>query len=71
MHPAWYHNLKANPACTLAVRGRLLPCTAPEAEGEERERLWRAAVENYAGYAAYQQRTERVIPVMVLTPREA
>ena len=70
MHPAWYLNLKANPACTLAVRGRLLQCTAREAEGEERERLWRAAVENYAGYATYQQRTERVIPVMVLTPRE-
>jgi deazaflavin-dependent oxidoreductase (nitroreductase family) len=69
-HPAWYRNLKANPDCTLTAGGRVLRCTAREAEGEERERLWRAAVDNYAGYADYQRRTERRIPVMVLT-REA
>jgi F420H(2)-dependent quinone reductase len=67
-HPAWYANLKANPDCTLAIGGRVLRCTAREADGEERDRLWRAAVENYPGYADYQRRTERVIPVMVLTP---
>lgn len=69
-HPAWYLNLKANPDCTLTVGGRVVRCVAREAEGEERERLWRAAVENYAGYADYQLRTERRIPVMVLTPRD-
>jgi F420H(2)-dependent quinone reductase len=68
-HPAWYRNLKANPECTLAFRGRVLDCTAREAEGDERERLWRAAVENYPGYGDYQKRTERVIPVILLTPR--
>jgi len=69
-HPAWYGNLKANPECTLTAGGRVLCCVAREAEGDERERFWRAAVDNYAGYADYQRRTERRIPVMVLTPRE-
>jgi F420H(2)-dependent quinone reductase len=68
-HPAWYRNLKANPDCTLTAGGRVLRCTAREAEGEERERFWRAAVDNYAGYADYQRRTERRIPVMLLTPK--
>jgi F420H(2)-dependent quinone reductase len=68
-HPAWYRNLKANPDCTLTVGGRVLRCTAREAEGEERERFWRAAVENYMGYGDYQRRTQRRIPVMVLTPK--
>ena len=70
-HPAWYRNLLANPECTLTVGGRVLSCTAREAQDEERERLWRAAVDNYAGYADYQRRTSRRIPVMVLTPRDA
>ena len=69
-HPAWYGNLKANPDCTLTVGGRVLRCVAHEAEGDERERFWRAAVDNYAGYEDYQRRTERRIPVMVLTPAD-
>jgi deazaflavin-dependent oxidoreductase (nitroreductase family) len=68
-HPAWYRNLKANPACTLTIRDQQLECTAREAEGAERDRYWRAAVKNYNGYARYQKRTERVLPVIVLTPR--
>ena len=67
-NPAWYHNLKANPACTLTVRGQSLECTAREVSGEERDRYWRAAVENYSGFARYQTRTSRAIPVIVLTP---
>ena len=49
-HPAWYGNLRANPDCTLTVGGRVLRCTAREAEGEERERLWRAIVAQEARY---------------------
>jgi F420H(2)-dependent quinone reductase len=67
-NPAWYHNLKANPACTLTVRGQPLECTAREVSGEERDRYWRAAVANYSGFARYQTRTNRAIPVIVLTP---
>jgi deazaflavin-dependent oxidoreductase (nitroreductase family) len=67
-NPAWYNNLKTNPACTLTVGGRSLECTAREVSGVERDHYWRAAVNNYGGYARYQARTDRVIPVIVLTP---
>jgi deazaflavin-dependent oxidoreductase (nitroreductase family) len=66
---AWYCNLKANPVCTLTIDGRSVECAAREVKGDERQRYWRAAVENYPGYADYQQRTQRLIPVMVLTPK--
>ena len=69
-HPAWYHNLRANPVATLSVRGRENTYIAREAAGIEREDYWRQAVELYAGYAAYQKRTGgRKIPIMVLTPK--
>lgn len=69
-HPAWYHNLKANPQCELLARGGTGRYVAREAVGEEREELWRQANRLYAGYVAYQARTDgRRIPVMVLSPR--
>jgi len=70
-HPAWYHNLKANPRARLFTRGGSGWYTAGEAEGEERERLWNLLTEYYTGYGKYQTRTERRIPVMVLTPEAA
>jgi deazaflavin-dependent oxidoreductase (nitroreductase family) len=66
-NPAWYHNLKANPDVRVWAKGRSGAYRAREAEGEERERLWAQAVDYYAGYATYQERTGgRRIPVMVL-----
>lgn len=68
-HPAWYHNLRANPACTVSVGGREQRCVARQAEGAEREELWRRAVALYAGYRTYQARAAgRQIPVIVLEP---
>lgn len=67
-HPAWYHNLRAHPSARVLVGGREIPCRATEAEGAERERLWRLAAELNPGYDAYQARVSRRIPVMVLTP---
>jgi deazaflavin-dependent oxidoreductase (nitroreductase family) len=68
-HPAWYHNLRANPACTITRGGREQPYIAREAEGAEREELWRRAVVFYSGYRTYQIRAEgRRVPVMVLEP---
>ena len=69
-NPAWYHNLRAHPKCQVISGGRRMVCTAREAEGEERKRLWNAALELYPSYADYAARTERRIPVMVLTPTE-
>lgn len=68
-HPAWYHNLRANPRATVTIGGRSWVCLARPASEGERERYWRAAVRLYPGYAAYARRTGgRVIPVMVLEP---
>jgi deazaflavin-dependent oxidoreductase (nitroreductase family) len=67
-NPAWYHNLKANPRCTVLARKRSGSYEARETEGSERERMWAIANDLYAGYTAYQGRTERRIPVLVLEP---
>jgi deazaflavin-dependent oxidoreductase (nitroreductase family) len=69
-HPAWFHNVKANPDVELTVEGRRRPMRARIAEGEERERLFAMACDNYSGFATYQQRAgKRTIPVVVLEPR--
>jgi deazaflavin-dependent oxidoreductase (nitroreductase family) len=68
-NPAWYHNLEANPRCTVLARKRSGEYEAREVEGEERARMWALANDLYAGYTAYQGRTERRIPVVVLEPR--
>jgi deazaflavin-dependent oxidoreductase (nitroreductase family) len=68
-HPAWFHNLRANPRVKVLAPGRSGEYNAREAEGEERARLWREAVDYYAGYDTYQDRAgSRRIPVVVLEP---
>jgi deazaflavin-dependent oxidoreductase (nitroreductase family) len=68
-NPAWYYNLKANPECSLIVSGRgEIACVAHEAQGDERQQAWAAANAQYSGYTSYQNRVERQIPVMILTP---
>ena len=67
-HPAWYHNLKAHSECVVRMGGRRIDCTAHEAEGTERERLWRAAADFNPAFDGYAARAGRRIPVMVLTP---
>ncbi len=69
-HPAWYHNLKANPETTVQVASHRVPVRARTASPEERERLWPLAVKSYHGYADYQVRSKgREIPLVVLEPR--
>jgi deazaflavin-dependent oxidoreductase (nitroreductase family) len=69
-NPAWYWNVKANPAVRFLGPGGLTgEYVAREAEGDERARLWAEAVDYYDGYATYQGRTDgRRIPVIVLEP---
>jgi deazaflavin-dependent oxidoreductase (nitroreductase family) len=69
-NPGWYHNLKANPDVSFTALGEKRDYVAREAEGEERERLWRKInSEVYPGYDDYQQRAgSRRIPVVVLEP---
>ena len=69
-HPAWFHNVKANPDVDVTLRGERVPMRATIEQGEERERLWAMANDNYSGYARYQQRAgDRTIPVVALRPR--
>lgn len=70
-HPAWYHNVRANPEVELWTRGGGGRYRTREAEGEERERLWELATTYYPGFAGYQKRAgERRIPVVVCTPED-
>lgn len=66
-HPAWYHNLRANPRAMVTLAGRTVPYHAREAAGPERDELWRKALAFYGGYNAYQRSAgPRRIPIMVL-----
>ena len=67
-NPDWYHNLEANPNVTIEVGTDTITAVAGEATGDERERLFAAQAERSPQFAEYQRKTERVIPVMVLTP---
>jgi len=68
-HPAWYHNLRANPDTTVQVGSRRRAVRARVATEQERPRLWPMAVATYGGYSGYQERTSREIPLVVLEPR--
>jgi deazaflavin-dependent oxidoreductase (nitroreductase family) len=68
-HPAWVHNLKANPDTTVQIKGEKRRVHARDARPEERDRLWAKAVETYSGYKTYQARAGREIPLVVLEPR--
>jgi deazaflavin-dependent oxidoreductase (nitroreductase family) len=67
-HPAWWLNLKSDPRAEVQVGRERRAVTAEEAEGEERERLWRAVVDVNRGYEGYQRSTTRRIPVVLLRP---
>jgi len=68
-HPAWFHNLRANPEVAAQVGSRRVPVRARVASAEERSRLWPQIVKLYRGYELYQSRTQREIPLVILTPR--
>jgi len=68
VHPSWYHNLLAHPRVQVEVDTRTLDVAARVATGEERERLWAAQTAESPGFAGYQQKTTRQIPVVVLEP---
>lgn len=65
-HPAWFHNLRANPEVTLEVGTETFPARASVPDGEERQRLWDQMVAQMPGFADYQRNTTREIPVVVL-----
>lgn len=71
-HPAWYFNLRANPEAEVSFGAEKRRVVAREAEGGERERLWRLGLGIYPGWIGYEKRAgERRIPVIVLLPEES
>lgn len=70
-HPAWFHNLRANPDTTVQVGSERRAVHSRVATPQERERLWPHVVDAYSGYADYQARTGREIPLVILERRGA
>ncbi len=68
--PAWYGNLVAEPSVELTVHGVTRPMTARTADEDERAELWPRVVSAYPGYAGYQRRTAREIPLVICEPKE-
>ena len=69
-HPLWYLNLLDNPDVGLQVGADTLTARARVAEGDERTRLWERMAQIWPDYNAYQTRTDRQIPIVVLEPQK-
>lgn len=67
-NPDWYHNVLANPQVSAEIGTTTLELRARVAEGDERERIWSAQKAAYPGFADYERKTSRQIPVVILEP---
>jgi deazaflavin-dependent oxidoreductase (nitroreductase family) len=67
-HPAWFLNLRDNPDVEVTLNGETREMSARVATAEERARLWPRVIEKYRGYASYQTRTDREIPLVIVEP---
>jgi deazaflavin-dependent oxidoreductase (nitroreductase family) len=67
-HPGWYHNLTATGRAQIQVGAQRLAVDASTADPAERSRLFPRFVDMYQGYAAYEHKTSRQIPLVLLTP---
>ena len=67
-HPAWFHNLTKNPQVQIEVGDQTLQAEAKTLEGEKRNLLWAKLVKLAPGYAGYEKKTDRVIPLVALQP---
>jgi deazaflavin-dependent oxidoreductase (nitroreductase family) len=67
-NPDWYYNLLAHPRTAVEVAGKTVDVIARVAEGEERERIWEKQKKAAPGFAEYEEKTTRKIPVVILEP---
>ena len=67
-HPGWFHNLRNDPHVQVQVGRKIENRIARVAEGEERDRLWQKFLDARSQFGEYQERTDRIIPVVVLEP---
>ena len=68
-HPSWYHNLMARPEARVQIGAHVHEMLARRASDAEKAALWPRLVEMYGDFEIYQRRTERDIPVVILSPR--
>lgn len=68
-HPIWYLNLRDEPKVEVTVNGRHRDMAARTATEAEKAELWPVITSSYKGYAGYQEKTDREIPVVILEPR--
>ena len=66
--PAWFLNLRDNPNVELELKGKKRAMRARVATADEKTTLWPEVVKSYKGYAQYQTRTDRDIPLVILEP---
>ena len=69
-HPDWYHNLVAHPDVNVEVGAETYAATAVPVAGAERDRIYTEQARRYPGFAEYQQKTQRVIPVVELISKD-
>jgi deazaflavin-dependent oxidoreductase (nitroreductase family) len=67
-HPSWFVNLRENPEVEVTMQGRTRNMRARVATAEEKAELWPQVTKAYRGYASYQRRTQRDIPLVILEP---
>jgi deazaflavin-dependent oxidoreductase (nitroreductase family) len=67
-NPDWFHNVRENPGVKVEVGTATIEAKARVAEGEERERIWEKQKREVPGFASYEKKTEREIPVIILEP---
>ena len=65
-NPDWFHNVVANPAASIEVGTETLQVVARVAAGDERDRIWTDQKAEYPGFAEYEAKTTREIPVVIL-----
>jgi deazaflavin-dependent oxidoreductase (nitroreductase family) len=67
-NPDWYHNLRANPSASIELGTETIPVTARVAGPGERDTIWDTQKQRYPGFADYEAKTTRTIPVVILEP---
>lgn len=67
-NPDWYHNLVAHSQVSAEIGSETRQFSARTAQGDERERIWSKHKQEYPGFAGYEEKTDREIPVVILDP---
>lgn len=67
-HPSWYLNLMSHPQAVVQVLDKVVPVTAEVLSGETRAQAWQQVITSAPAYAAYEKKTTRLIPLVLLRP---